>query len=261
MVAPSWPLSETYSCPEFAGADPGLQSEAEAWAGELLWRLSGRRYGTREVTVRPYVPSEIQSYETFGVWLDSGYEGGPVWVPYVWDGTPLYGHPHWLSLCSGRQVWLPGPVYAVTEVRVRGEVLPASAYRVDNRQYLVRQDGEPWPRNADPSQPPDEADLLVTYVQGTPVPQGGRIAAAALACEYVKFRLGLDHRLTPGTVSSITRQGIQMEVIPLDESDGLTGVHEADQWLRAVNPQRLTRRPAVSSPDVPIPREQTWPSP
>ncbi|GLX49020.1 hypothetical protein Shyhy01_19700 [Streptomyces hygroscopicus subsp. hygroscopicus] len=43
------------------------------------------------------------------------------------------------------EVYLPGPVFGVTEVNVDGQVLPLGAYRVDAPGNFVRADGECWP--------------------------------------------------------------------------------------------------------------------
>lgn len=242
---------------EFAAMPPDLQARAIAWATEMLWMLSGRRFGTCPVTVRPCQSCGEHTYQTYGVMEQGGSGGG--WVPYLMDGQWRNcgcAGPH--SCRPASEVYLPGPVAGISEVRVDGVVVPANLYRVDDSAWLVRQDGQRWPDWQDLSAAPGAVNtFVVTYLRGVTVPMAGRIAAGALAHEFAKACQGGPCRL-PQQVQSIVRQGVEMQLVAEDAAEMLTGVSEADQWIRAVNPSKLRQRPRVASLDVTLPRVQTW---
>lgn len=240
----------------WAEMSPELRTRAEQWATEMLWMLSGRQFGACPVTVRPCQACAQLTWQTYGVIWEGG---GGSWVPYLRDGV-------WSNCgCVGShacrpasEVYLPGPVAGVSEVRVDGAVVDPAAYRVDDGVWLVRTDGGEWPQTQNLSLPAGAFDTFtVTYLRGTPVPAAGRIAAGALAWEFAQACAGSACRL-PAQAQSIIRQGVEMQLVAEDSADMLTGVSEADQWIRAVNPGRLRQRPRVSSLDVHTPRVQTW---
>lgn len=252
----TWPVTDGV-CSDWGTYPLEIQQEAAEWAGEILGMLSGRRFGTSQVTVRPYAgPATTPTYLTYGVEWQGGTEGG--WVPYLFDGA--WRNAPWGggSCPPAEQVVLPGPVVSVTEVKVDGVVVPATAYRVDDGNLLVRHDGGRWPQWQNLNLPAGQAGTwTVGYERGVPVPKGGQIAAGYLACEYAKGRTTGSCRISK-QAQSISRQGVTFEVMPDDPKDALTGVAEADQWLRAVNPGKLRQRPQVGSLDVPTPRTTTW---
>lgn len=234
-----------------------VRARAARWATEMLWMLSGRRFGTCPVVVRPCQGCAEQSWQTYGV-LAQGTSGGS-WVPFLMDGQ-------WSNCgCAGvhvchpdNEVYLPGPVAAISEVRINGQVVPADAYRVDDRAWLVRHDGGTWPRTQNLNRRPGAEDtFVITYLRGEPVPDAGKIAAGALAVEFARACTSAPCRL-PQQAQSIIRQGVELQLVAEDAADMLTGVSEADQWLRAVNPGKLRQRPQVASLDVTTPRVTTW---
>jgi len=156
-------------------------------------------------------------------------------------------------------VYLPGPVLSVTSVTIDGIVLADTSYRVDNREILVRTDGECFPECQNMNlNGPAEGTFEVTYSRGKAVPLAGQIAAGLLACEFAKACAGQDCGL-PANLSSLARQGVEVTMIdPTDVLDaGLTGVPNVDLWIRSVNPARLAQRPRVFSPDVHYPTMRT----
>jgi hypothetical protein len=259
----TWPI-KTGCCPDWDTFDPEVQADATAWATEILWALSGRRFGPCTITVRPCgsTCNFAGGWMTFPVFLDGGTAsaaGG--WFPFVdrmgnWRNCACRG----ACSCEARcQVWLPGPVVSVTEVNVDGVTLDPSSYRVDNQNLLVRTDGECWPecQNFDLSEFEDEDTFFVTYERGTPVPTAGQIAAGILACSFAKSCVtgcGL-----PGNLANIDRQGVTIEFVDVSDqlTAGFTGIPFVDSWLRAVNPNRLTHRLRVSSRDINFPRMPT----
>lgn len=253
---------DTSCCPDWAGFDIAVRERAEAWATQILWALTGRRFGACELTVRPCGPRcrDVGGWRAYPVVAD-GYGTGGLLAPYIREGT--WFNCGCVGACACRpacEAWLPGPVATVVEVTVDGVVIDPSAYRVDDRQWLVRTDGECWPdcQDLDTSDPTADGTFFVTYTRGTPVPVAGQIAAGILACEFAKACAGADCRL-PRNLVALSRQGVDI-ALP-DPTDligqGLTGIADVDLWIRSVNPTRLTHRLRVWSPDMDYPRVRT----
>lgn len=250
----SWPIDTT--C--ISGWDTYTneqRSRAISWATFVLDALTGHQFSQCPITVRPCGPTcRLQTnYMTYPVGAPSPNVPGPWMVPYVANGT-------WVNCaCSGGcdcapacRVDLGIPVAEVTEVKVDGLVLDPSAYQLVG-QWLARVDsGTCWPACQDPSVPDtEEGTFSVTLRPGRALPVAGQIAAGYLAGEFVKACSGIACGL-PAQVSSITRQGVDVEFVDPATvfEDGRTGIREVDLFIRAVNPNNLQRRPRVLSPDV-----------
>lgn len=208
---------------------------------EVLWALSGRRFGPCPVTVRPCVGGGCPD--------PCGYPPGVAfWVNVSCGCGYRCG-----GGCGPRyEISLPGPVHAVTEVKIDGAVLVSSAYRVSNRRSLIRQDGGVWPPTQAYQLPDGQPNTWsVSYLRGDPVPAAGNYAAGTLAVEIAKACQGSKCKL-PQRVQSISRQGVELALLdPMDFLDeGRTGLPDVDQWLAAVNPQKHQYRPRVYSPDL-----------
>lgn len=256
LVTPSIPCGwvvDTTCVPGWDGYTTAQQDRATSWATYILWGLTGRQFGTCEVTVRPCG----SSCAWYGGWMTYPVTAdgvGTIFAPFIRDGS-------WFNCgCAGAcsckpkcSVLLPGPVAAVTSVTVDGIVIDPALYRVDNRNRLVGVDGQCWPdcQNMDLTSP-GEGTFEVTYLRGTPLPAAGEIAAGELAGEFIKACAGTDCAL-PMNIQSLTRQGVQVEMIDPTNvlTSGLTGIRNVDLFIRTVNPQGLTARPRVLSPDLP----------
>lgn len=254
---------DTSCCPDWATYTAPVRANAEAWAGYILWALTGRQFGVCEVTVRPcYKRCTPRSYETYGVWMDSPYGGGRSWIPYLdsgeWRNCGCCG----ICCCGAScEIWLPGPVVAITEVAISGVAVDPLTYRVDDAELLVRQGGECWPECQDfDVAAGGTGSLSVTYTRGRALPVAGQLAAGRLACEFAKACVGADCAI-PQEVVSVSRGGVQFELVnPTDSfQNGLTGIAEVDRFITAVNPNQLMAPPEVYSLDVFTPRQQTWP--
>lgn len=263
MAPCNWEL-DTSCCPGWDNYEQPLKDTATAFATEVLWALSGRQFGSCPQTVRPCGRPVGQTYRTYGVWTD-GYNDGaiaPTWVPWV-DADGAWRNCGCGAGCScapSSQVWLPGPIPAggITEVRVDGVVIPASQYRLDiadGKYWLVGQEGRIWPECQDFNAPSGVGVFQVTYAPGTPLPEGAKIAAGRLACEFAKLCLGQACALS-GAATSITRDGVTYEVLtPSDLIDkGFTPLPTVNQWIFSVNPKKLIQRPRVWTPDEDYPR-------
>jgi len=266
MTLPCGWTADPGCCPDWDTFDPALQASATDWAILQLWRLSGAQFSACSVTTRPcYQGCQPRSYETFGVWMDS-YNGGGAWswVPFIdfggdWRncGGGCWG---WCSCGARCELWLPPPVQSIQSVKINGVAL-VGGYRVDNRTFLVREDGDCWPTCQDYGQPANSPDntFEVVYTWCTPVPADAAIAAGALACEFAKACTNQPCSLSP-QITNIVRDGISFQIMPAGMSkEAPTGVAVVDAWLRSVNPRGLRRRPRVDSPDLHPPRVQTYP--
>jgi hypothetical protein len=252
---------EIISCGEYPeGASVELINRGERWAAELLYMRSGQQFPGCPITIRPCQSCSGGSYEEWPVQGQGGWNGS--WVPFLWAGAwsnlPYGCGCAGMHTCSPPQVWLPTEAVSITSVKVDGVTLPPSAYEVDNGAWLVRRDGQGWPTTQDLGLPDGEPGTFsITYVPGPPVPLMGKIAAGALALEFVRSCMNLPCRL-PAGVQTITRQGVEMTLIGDEDTSWLTGVKEADDFLNTYNPKRRARGWSITSPDIQPPRQTTW---
>lgn len=256
MAAPcDWDITvDETCCTNWAALPAEQQQRAITYATAVMWAATGRRFGLCEVTTRPC--GNDRRCGECGSWT-VGYGG---WMrPYILDG--LWRNCLCACECTCKphcQITLPGPVDHITQVLIDGVILAPSSYRVDDNQYLVRTDGDCWPRCQDYNvDVPAEGTLQVTYGRGDPIPQAVLDAAAIIACEYGKLCAGGDCRL-PGRLTSIARQGVNATFTDIDTllQRGLTGIPEVDQVIVAYNPYALKARPFFHSFDT-SPRTRT----
>ena len=244
----------------WADYSPATQDNAAALAIGLMWAATGRQFGLCEVTVMPHNPGRRDPlYQTFPASAPLGGEPGTLGIyPVLDSGT-------WRNLCGGGcscrstcQVLLDGPVASIVEVQVDGEVVDPAAYRVHDREALVRIDGTCWPvcTKVDTPIPGFE----VTYERGSPIPDQVQAAVEVLACEYAKACANQACRL-PKRLASLSRQGVEVTLAQVpDPGQGVlrTGIQVVDDAITAVNPWGLVERPMVWSPDQPTHPSITW---
>jgi hypothetical protein len=243
-------------CPDFDNYSDTIRDSALWLASTFLWAATGRQYGVCPVTVRPIQPQcgpEV-AYQAFAVMPGAqglGVPGGPFLFAGRWFNAGCSTACCGTSECA---IVLAGPVASVAQVLVDGEVVPASAYRVDVSQgeyLLVRIDGECWPVCQRISAAPGEAGSFeVSYGQGRTLPEALTIATALLACEYAKFLEGGACKL-PTKMTRLSRQGVDVEVELPDALDGTTGIRQVDAVIHALNPGRRQYPPVLLSPDLP----------
>jgi hypothetical protein len=250
-----WPIiipPKSQSVWDAAEADD--QARAEAMAVSLLHSLTGRVFGLREQTVRPCF-GPPPGYSTYaGYSGDGGRAGAVFWPGIALGGVNVVGACGCSSSCScvGKsEVALPGPVHSIISVMVDGVALTSAAYKVKNRRWLLRTDGREWPQVQNLDVDDDEVGAFtVTYLQGVAVPVAGQVGAGALAVDILKSLTGKGGVCKlPPNVTSVNREGVSMDFDPAAYIEaGLTGVEEADSWIRTVNPGGLRRRPRVLIP-------------
>lgn len=217
-------------------------------ASYILWALSGRQFpGVFVDTIRPCRSEQVSDIYRFR------HERG--W----WSASRPWGScgcgTHDSCGCGGlSQLTMPGKaVLGIFEVKLDGEVLDPSEYRVDDNKRLVRLGNERWPCCQDLGLADTEPDTFsVSYAFGRVPPEAGLQAARELACELYKGALTGDCAL-PKRVTSVSRQGMSMVVLdPFNFFDkGRTGLYMVDLFLAAVNPGKSQRPVVVRSPDVP----------
>src|SRR5207247_1889627 len=134
--------------------------------------------------------------------------------------------PGGLAACRCRplsQIKLAGyPVREVSEVKIDGDVVDPSGYRLDGWRYLVRLDdpGPPlvhrrWPRCQNLALADDQPGTFsVSYSFGLDPPLIAVQAAAELACQLLKACAsgsGAGSSVLPVGVARVSRQGITLE--------------------------------------------------
>lgn len=242
------------SCSSLSSLPASGSAVFERMAVDYLWNWTGRVFGTCEVTVRP-CRRDCDRSTYLGRSGKPGSFGTP-WEPVLVNGN-------WYNIGCGTcgsdcscdsvsMLELPGPVDSVTQVVVDGAVVDPSNYRVDNRRWLVRTDGGQWPicqdLGADSAVGGAEGTWEVTYKRGTPVPVGGKVAAAALACELYKAAVKDNTCALPKRFQQVTRQGVTIIDMFEDLDHGRTGVWLVDSWVVSVT--KSPRRSRVYSPDL-----------
>lgn len=239
---------EVFDCGPCVTDDPdhALADEMAEVASRVLWNLSGRRWpGVCSAVVRPCRRS-------------TGWNP-PSWWERTWQpswGWCSCGAPS-VTECgcgSESEITLGGtPIVAVSEVRVDGVALAASAYRVDDFRRLVRIDGSGWPCCQDLTADPASEDntFQVTFTYGAAPPLAGEMAAKRLACEMYRACANPDGDCElPERIRSIVRNGMEVGFIDPMEflAEGKTGIYSVDVWLES---ERYGARTGavVASPD------------
>jgi len=238
---------------------PTVTGQAVAAATEVLWGLSGRRFGTCSVTLRP-CRRECYNGSFPRGWYEWGGAGGSFVSPQLIGGQ-------WFNIVCGEcgdncscsalsEVVLPVPVNTITTVTVDGSPLVTGAYRVDDNRTLVRIDGLNWPRcNNLELADTKVGTWSITAKYGEEIPSLAELAMGELACEFIRAINGEDCRLPKG-VQSLARQGVTINfesAADLSES-GRLGLYFCDLFINTYNPKHLKRRAQVYKIDENSPR-------
>lgn len=252
-----WPVY--WTC-DVSAASPALTGYAVSMASRVVWALSGRRFGTCSVTIRPcrrdcydawpWGWSEWGGSSTLDRWVFSDYR---YWMPLGCGGG---GCSNGCSCKEVSEALLPGPVSSIVQVKLDGSPMATGSYRVDNNRLLVRTDGQRWPFCQDLNKADTQVGTWsVTVAVGEDVPQGGALAVGELACEIIKAGQGQDCRLPPGVVS-LARQGVTIQYPDVGQllKEGRTGLYLVDTFIAAENPSGLRQRARVYSVDRPTVR-------
>lgn len=233
-------------------------------AASVLFQLSGRQFtGRCEQTARPCT-------EGCGCWpygLFPGLSPGAPQFPAGTGGWGFWGTDWgWGADSCGcaplSRALLPGyPVREISEVKIDGDIIDPSGYRLDEWRWLTRladDDGTSnwWPGCQNLALPDTETGTWsVTYVYGQDVPVEGKLAAQQLACDIFASLSGADCRTPSGTIQK-TRQGVTVQMAPFvswgrKEGQWATGLALVDLFLSSSNGSGLRRRPTIWSPGGP----------
>lgn len=130
------------------GLDPDYDlTTAINYASAILFRLSGRQFpGECERVIHPCLGDNCGCCVGSALgddwwWMFNAYPAWPVPNPSG-DGFVNMGRCN--NSCDLPCVQLPATINEIIEVVIDGEVLPATAYRIDAYRRLCRIDGEGW---------------------------------------------------------------------------------------------------------------------
>ncbi|QRY62752.1 hypothetical protein JVX90_00295 [Gordonia sp. PDNC005] len=224
------------------------RQRATVLAGRVLWALTGQVFGVCPAVVRPCFQPPAHGT----TW--SGRAGAVFWPGVTGDpaATGPCGCSDGCREIGYDRVALPGPVAAVDEVVIDGITIDPATYRVENRRWLHRIDGQRWPTHQALHVGDDEPGAFtVRYQRGLVVPVDGQYAAGRLAVEFLAGMTGGECAL-PAGATSVSRQGVSVELADMREwfTNGVTGVASVDLWIMAVNPHKSKRPARITSPDA-----------
>lgn len=192
-------------------------------ASLIVYYLTGKQFdGTRTTAVRPYC--ECQDCEpwklTMGLW----------------------------------------PITAIVGVHEQGEEKDPDDYHIDEWRYIVKNNGETFPRcdnwTATPGGPYDTDQgwvFEVTVEHGIPAPPLITRATSALACSLLADDVGdCEDCDLPNRLTAVSRQGVSFTVE--DFADlmrvGSTGVYALDMAIKVFNPSHLQSPTWVWTPEI-----------
>lgn len=215
--------------------DPDMKARAEMLAWMMLQRLTGGRLALCPVTIRPCTA------RCFGEW-----------GPYLLEGRWYNGCGHNVNACGCgstlSQITLPqGEIGGPVVVKVDGIVLSPTAYRIDNGNLLVRQDGGTWPLTQDMGLPLGQPGTMsITYYPGVGPDDALSYAAGLLAIEWYKNFTNKQCAL-PSMTTNVVRNGVTITLPAYMET---SGIREVDEIVKNYNPHRLVQRSRIVSPDT-----------
>lgn len=241
-------------CSQFTGGTD--TSGLEPWVGpavEALFGLSGGRFTglCGPVTVRPC--SGCGGCVAQQRWR---YSDGSVGFVPTWTGSS------W-ALSNGRTSCHCGclpevelgryDVQGIAQVKIDGEVIAPSAYRLDGQWRLVRTDGLAWPSCQSLTLDDDEEGTFsVSYWYGEEPSELAQQAAAVLACQLYAACNNAGRCKLPERTRSVVRAGIGIEIgglIAESLKAGATGILVLDTFIATYSGSGEVS--SVWSPDLP----------
>ncbi len=230
-------------------AQKGLRDLAEEFAWMYLDRVTGHVLALCPIQVRP----AKWSCRPGAYYLAPASAAVGPFNPYVGaDGLYRNEAHRWGCECDDtRIITMPTTVGSIEYIQIGEDILPPTAYRVDDGNRLVRQDGEGWPLRQDMWALSGEEDTFtVSYFAGRMPGRLEKYAAGVLAREFLKGLTGDRTCRLPNGTTSVTRQGTSVQIDPLLAGGMRTGIPEVDQIVLAINPHGVKRKSRVYSPDL-----------
>lgn len=238
-----------YTPDEIAALDPAKKLRAESLAWSTLQSLTGYQLAICPIVARPCkklcYPSVYREAPVSG----SGPFSPSINAQGMWVNSCGCGNRDACGCGIIHEIVLPGPIGWVAKVEIDGATLDPSAYRVDNGNRLVRIDGDAWPSCQDMAAELTEDNTFgVTYYQGAYPDANANFAAGKLATEFYKACSGNKCAL-PAGVTTVTRQGVTMEIQTGLWPNGYTGLREVDAFISILNPYGLRQPSRSFSPE------------
>lgn len=256
--APCSPWTPTF-CIDLGSLDPAVQAATGLGlqiATDLLWPLSGRRYGLCEATIRPCRRECWPSGFGWGWWSSATGWGGWPWPANlgggIWVNCGCGGCGDSCACSPPQEVLLAYPVAEILEVVIDGVVLAPDAYLLYNHQILVRVDGGAWPTCNDLTKTTGVGAWHISATYGIAVPPSGQLAVGALAIEIAKDCAGAACAL-PRNITTITRQGVS-QTFNQRTPRLVFGIAMVDAFLATHNPAGVSGRAQIFDIDGPRPR-------
>lgn len=225
-------------------------------ASEIIYYLSGQRFDSCQITIRPCRKSCGGNDWPFisNSWWEVGSGIMPAKINGAWYNLACGMCGDSCSCTMISETILPGPVQRVVQVVVDGVALTADVdYRLDDYRKLVRLGGAMWPLCNDFNKSLTEVGTWgVTAIYGEPLPTLGKLAVGELFCEVLNDLIGDDCSL-PSNVTEVVRQGLTMTLESSEEAaqDGFTGLKWVDRFIQTYNPTALRARPQMYDLDAP----------
>lgn len=199
-----------------------------------------------EGVVQAKIDRAVEQAVTFVNDVTCGRFSGPCSVvvrPHLaCSRTTCTCHASWPRL--DLQHWVSGPIVAVSEVTIDGEVLPTSNYHLWHHRYLSPLDPAdgsanplyPWPRQ-NMRRLSGDGVWTITLTHGEGPPPLLLQATADLASQLLDFCCGRDCDL-PDNAASISRQGVSVSLQARQE--GKVGINRIDMVLERYGCPKVT---------------------
>lgn len=245
-----WPVDPACFAADWAGLDESIKLRSLALASATLRRLTGYRVGACPITVRPCKRACAEDY---------GWFSGGVFTPHInssgnWvnNGCGCQSDCSCGALC---EIELPRPVVSLVEVDLGGVDLLSQVKLYGNKVVWIGEGDCPFPNCQDLTKAPGEPDTFTITYMNSYEPDGmGAYAAGVLAMEFARACTGGKCRLPRGT-TSVSRQGVNIEIAAGSFPGGVTGIHEVDAYIALWRPEGSpTRPPMIWSPGQRRPR-------
>jgi hypothetical protein len=234
-----------------AGTDVSL---LEPWVGpavEVLHRLSGGIFTglCGPVTVRPCGGCGGCSAQQRWRYTDGSI--GVIWTGQDWS---YQGRSSCSCGCVPEVELGRYDVQGIAQVKIDGEVIAPSAYRLDERYLLVRTDGLSWPScQRIAADDDEEGTFSVSYWYGEQPTELAIAAASRLACEmFAACNAGSGRCQLPKGTRSVVRGGNVIEIgalIAESLKTGATGILVIDEFIATYGSRHEPS--SVWSPDLP----------
>lgn len=250
-----WPVDPACLTDGWNALDAATQHRCLALASATLRRLTGYRVSACPITVRPCKASCAEEYGTI-YYGTTGW--GAQWVPHIGlDGE-------WVNTCGCTtdcacgpmcEIELPGPITSIVSVDIGGVDYTSQMKVQGNKVVYTGTDPCPFPSCQNLAAAPGaENTFTITYYNSYRPDGTAAYAAGTLAMEFAKACSGKTCRL-PKNTTSVTRQGVTVEIIAGSFPDGFTGIQEVDAFIGLWrDPKSPKQPPRVWSPGMRRPR-------